>query len=77
MCVATSQIARLIYDCCRAGGLFLSQLHSVAAYLRLFLGLMDDWSRASDSNEVGRGGNEGEEQSSGPPVVEYKPAEPS
>lgn len=56
MCVATSQIARLIYDCWRAGGLFLSQLHSVAAYLRLFLGLMDDWSRASDSNEVGRGG---------------------
>ena len=42
--VAVSETQRLIYDCCGAAGLFLSQLRCAAAYLRLCLQLMDDWS---------------------------------
>lgn len=54
-CVAMSETERLIYDCCGAAGLFLSQLHSAEAYLRLCLELIDDWSPAADSTGVGGG----------------------
>lgn len=74
--VAMSETERLIYDCCWAAGLFLSQLHCAAAYLRLCLQLMDDWSRPPTApRREGEGGRRGRGESGGPPVVEHKPTD--
>lgn len=71
-----SETQRLIYDCCGAAGLFLSQLHCAAAYLRLCLQLMDDWSGPQTAlRREGEGASRGRGESGGPPVVEHKPTD--
>lgn len=63
LCVAMSETERLIYGCCGAAGLFLSQLRCAAAYLRLRLQLMDDWSRQPTAlRQEGREEHEGRER---------------
>lgn len=66
--VAVSETQRLIYDCCGAAGLFLSQLRCAAAYLRMCLQLMDDWSGppTAPGREGWREDDEGEERAAAP-----------
>lgn len=76
LCVVVSEAERLIYDRCGAAGLFLSQLRCAAAYLRLRLQLMDDWSGPPTAlRGWGWEGREGR-QSGGPPVAEHKSTDP-